>query len=373
MIATLLFTSAASSRFRSDVKRWRLVADLAVDLGITLEVAAVSLPSSFFLPMICLGNMCKAICGVAAGACGGAINLHWASGSDISDINAKFGAQHTVTGGLGLIFAAVFARSVAEWKLWRLWIMYSGLTLLHIVANMRCMRLLSFKSLNHVRMNIVLSEFLEWWDQQTTSASSSSTSSSNPLLSSPLKVTKMEPLFFLPSWLMPKQCLIRRTAVPIFFGESFTDFYSHSQMATGSFVAKTLMNASSEEVFDATFGQDGYTISAGILSSSPKKTRLCVDVVFKSNVKPLAEAKAYLHAMLLGRELKKLEERSGSAPVENRDTLIDVEEQANDNVGTAWNLFQAGSEVAGWDLSRSEIQTLGFEISTASQDEEEVR
>lgn len=37
--------------------------------------------------------MCKAICGVAAGACGGAINLHWAKGSDISDINAKFGAQ----------------------------------------------------------------------------------------------------------------------------------------------------------------------------------------------------------------------------------------------------------------------------------------
>jgi hypothetical protein len=37
--------------------------------------------------------MCKAVCGVAAGACGGAINLHWAKGSDISDINSKFGAQ----------------------------------------------------------------------------------------------------------------------------------------------------------------------------------------------------------------------------------------------------------------------------------------
>ena len=43
--------------------------------------------------MLGLGNMCKAMCGVAAGACGGVINLHWAKGSDISDINAKFGAQ----------------------------------------------------------------------------------------------------------------------------------------------------------------------------------------------------------------------------------------------------------------------------------------
>lgn len=53
MIATLLFTSVASSRFRSDIKRWRLVADLAVDIGITLEVAAVANPT-LFLPMICL-------------------------------------------------------------------------------------------------------------------------------------------------------------------------------------------------------------------------------------------------------------------------------------------------------------------------------
>ena len=34
------------------------------------------------------------MCGVAAGACGGAIDLYWATGtSDISEINAKFAAQ----------------------------------------------------------------------------------------------------------------------------------------------------------------------------------------------------------------------------------------------------------------------------------------
>jgi hypothetical protein len=93
MAATLLFTAGAASFFRSDVKRWRLFADLIVDVGITLEVAATLVPRSLFLPMICIGNMCKAICGVASGACGGAINLYWAKGSDISDINAKFGAQ----------------------------------------------------------------------------------------------------------------------------------------------------------------------------------------------------------------------------------------------------------------------------------------
>lgn len=53
MAATLLFTSAASSRFSADIKRWRLFADIMVDIGITLEVAATLVPAYLFLPMIC--------------------------------------------------------------------------------------------------------------------------------------------------------------------------------------------------------------------------------------------------------------------------------------------------------------------------------
>jgi hypothetical protein len=53
MISTLVFTALASSRFRSDVKKWRILADVMNDIGITLEVAATLVPSHFFLPMIC--------------------------------------------------------------------------------------------------------------------------------------------------------------------------------------------------------------------------------------------------------------------------------------------------------------------------------
>lgn len=88
--------SLAASKFRSDVKRWRIFADIINDVGITLEMSATLVSQKLFLLMICLGNMCKALCGVASGACGGVINLHWAQGSDISDINAKFGAQVSI-------------------------------------------------------------------------------------------------------------------------------------------------------------------------------------------------------------------------------------------------------------------------------------
>ena len=83
MVASLLFTSYAARGFRRHVKRWKFFADIMVDLGITLEILAPSVLSNprlcgWFLPLLCLGNTCKALCGVAAGACGGAMQMHWA-------------------------------------------------------------------------------------------------------------------------------------------------------------------------------------------------------------------------------------------------------------------------------------------------------
>ena len=53
MASTLLFTAFAASKFRANVKRWRLVADIVNDVGITLEVCATLVPRHLFLPMIC--------------------------------------------------------------------------------------------------------------------------------------------------------------------------------------------------------------------------------------------------------------------------------------------------------------------------------
>ncbi|KAI2503618.1 Vitamin B6 photo-protection and homoeostasis [Fragilaria crotonensis] len=164
MGANLLFTSLASSSFSTDGKRWRIFADIMVDIGLTLEVCATMVPGNWFLPMICAGNMCKAICGVAAGAVGGVFNLHWAQGSDIADIQAKFGAQHTVTGSLGLLCAYQFVQTVAQVDPTHLWALYGALTILHLYANMRCMKIIAFDYLNTPRMRMVIQQFLEQWN-----------------------------------------------------------------------------------------------------------------------------------------------------------------------------------------------------------------
>lgn len=361
MAATLLFTSIASSRFRTDVKRWRLFADLMVDLGITLEVAAVA-STKLFLPMICLGSACKAVCGVAAGACGGAINLFWARGSDISDINAKFGAQHTVTGAFGLVFAALFARSVSTWKLRNLWILYIGLTIIHILANVRCMRLIAFNNLNQVRMNIVLAEFLQWWDQQTDLSALSATTCVSPAVSSPSNVTNTEPLFFLPAFLTSKVHALQRSSVPLYFGCSFNCFSEMSQFTSGSEITESLVHAPGESsLIDSVLGKERYLISAGIRDAHRLKSgkEFSVCVVFRSSATPEDEAKAYLHSLLLGRRLKASDGRS----LTNSYGIVAIEREMQNKMSVAWPTFQTACNVAGWDLTKTELRTLGYEMA----------
>lgn len=325
MAATLLFTSAASTQFRTDVKRWRLFADLMVDLGITLEVMAVLVPRPLFLPMISVGNMCKAMCGVAAGACGGSINLHWAKGSDISDINAKFGAQHTVTGALGLVFAAFFARSVDHVNTAVLWTLYASLTIIHILANVGCMRLIAFDSCNTARMNMLLNEFFDWWQLHP-----GEEDPGLPHLSSPQQIAMKEPLFF--GWKRPSR---QATSQYIRVGVSFDEYW---QVCGGS--------ADMERLRRLETTKDNYLLAA---SPNTENTSRIIPVVLLSHVTGRQEAKAYFHAYWLGRI---------SQETTNTTSTVDDDQ----NLNRAWNMFEKSASLSGWDLSKTELSTAGYEV-----------
>jgi hypothetical protein len=338
MGATLLFTSGWSSRFRTDVKRWRLFADTILDVGITCEVAAVMVPRAFFLPMISFGNICKSICGVAAGACGGSINLHWAKGSDISDINAKFGAQHTCTGALGLVFAALFARSVNQTKPVLLWGLYSVLTILHIFANTRCMRLISFDSCNNARMNLLLSEFF----LGNLHRDESLVRPEMPTLPTPKEIARIEPLFFG----APGKHQTPPTNIPIRFGVDFGEFYECSRGSVPMMQDGVLRN-----------NMGNYIISSGWTS----ERRLCVLVSFLSNASPIEETKAYFHATLLGIELQKRFDLENGETLSDK-TRLEVERETKEVLDLVWETFKACSSAAGWDLGKTELRSKGYEL-----------
>jgi hypothetical protein len=334
MLASLLFTSVASSKFKTNVKKWRLFADIMVDVGITLEVAAVQMPQPFFLPMISVGTMCRAVCGVAAGACGGAINLHWAKGgSDITDINSKFGAQNTVTGSLGLVAAALFAKSLATVDLTHLWILYSALTVLHIFANMRCMRLLSFDTFNTVRLELVAEKFFA--KHLCVDGTQPDT---KPLavakMPSPRMIAKTEPLLFLPR-------LFRRKIprIPIYFGVSFQEFSGQSDL-------------SNNELQILASSQRPYLIAAGVRDGHP----VILVALTEAATGGRFETKAYFHALLLGKKLERAD------PSERRQIEAETEEQLE----RLWPKFCMECEDSGWDITQNTLQSRGYEFAVES-------
>jgi len=338
MASTLLFTAAAASKFRGDVKRWRLFADLINDIGITLEVAATLVPRHLFLPMICAGNMCKAICGVAAGACNGAINLHWARGSDISDINAKFGAQHTVTGSLGLVFAATFARSVSATSQLTLWTLYSALTVLHIVANMQCLKLIAFDHLNTSRIDAVVKAFLLAMEK-----SDKKIDEIIPL-DTPMKIAKSEPLYF-----GARSGFRRLSAYPIRIGVSFNTLAHLSRRDKMS-----LSNLSSR------IKSDQYVISVGDING--KKKGQAILVAFGIDANGRVKSKAYLHAMILCHILQKYDISATQFQTLEEKNIM-AETTAAARVESLWSGFAKSAHRAGWDLEGTELRSEGYELS----------
>ena len=154
MIGSLLFTSLYSQSFGQNIKSYRLFADLINNVGITLEMVAPLYPRHFLL-LVCFASVFKALCGVAAGACGAAINEHWGGiGNNISEVLAKNGAQHSIVSLLGLLLSVRFATFVNKTQ-GRLWSIYALLTAAHVIANTRAMRVLALRSLNLVRFDIV--------------------------------------------------------------------------------------------------------------------------------------------------------------------------------------------------------------------------
>lgn len=159
MLGGLLFTAVSSHDFGQNVKQWRLFADSINNFGITLDMIAPHF-KDHFLAIICLSSVCKALCGISAGATNAVITQHWGDKyGNVADILAKNGAQHTVVSLIGLAMSVKFAR-LATSSPTSLWIMYSVLTAIHFYANYKLMKVLALSSLNRTRYDMLVRQLL---------------------------------------------------------------------------------------------------------------------------------------------------------------------------------------------------------------------
>jgi hypothetical protein len=359
MIASLLFTSVAASTFRRNIKRWKYFADIMVDIGITVEILAPSVLSTrfhaWFLPLLCLGNVCKALCGVAAGSTGGALQMFWAvklTGSEegISEVSAKGGAQRTVIGGIGLILAGLTARwldngsvTSAGIKLQKkkLWIsLYCLLTALHLTFNWMSLKLVALDWLNGWRLHRLVDDFLSSIEARTKDAT----------CTTPVETSKAEPIFFLPELKWKKRHVPK---YPIRLGVSFNDLIDQSNAS-----ATSLLTSARES------NNDNYILKVGHTGRQLEKHR-CILVAFTSECSSKEKAKAYLHACLVGRALTSLSLANAQTKynVSNEEDTVDQAEKTGSTEANAmWPVFERCAGEAGWKLDKTEVSTEGYEI-----------
>jgi len=177
MLAGLAFASAASAAFDGETRFWRLFADVANDVGLTLELAAPA-AGGLFLPLTLAANAAKALCGVAAGATRTATSAHFAAAAgNVGEVAAKEGVQETAVtlAGMALGYALVRALAgggggggagggeprapVSLSSTAAAWAAFGALTAVHVAANYVGMRVLVLRTLNRGRALAVRDAF----------------------------------------------------------------------------------------------------------------------------------------------------------------------------------------------------------------------
>jgi hypothetical protein len=156
-VASLLFATTQSTSFDAYPKQWRLVADIANDVGMAFELIAPLFPAAFVL-LACFGALCRSITGVAGGATRAALTQHFARTGNAADITAKEGTQETFVTLLGMIFGLGLARLAAAHQ-GAAWSIFALLTILHVWANALAMRCLQLARLNPSRLDLLLENY----------------------------------------------------------------------------------------------------------------------------------------------------------------------------------------------------------------------
>ncbi|KAM7540012.1 hypothetical protein Aperf_G00000043558 [Anoplocephala perfoliata] len=158
MVGRIVFAGWQGTSLDSQCKQWRIFADVLNDLTFFLELSSIH-ASSFFMVIVCISNVMRALVGMVGGATRYAITQHQALRSNMADVAAKDGSQETLCNLLALFLNLILV-SMITGNSALVWLIFIVLTPVHIYCNWRAVRCLEFTTLNRVRFNILIQNWL---------------------------------------------------------------------------------------------------------------------------------------------------------------------------------------------------------------------
>jgi hypothetical protein len=159
MIGSIIFAASFSVYFGDYVKEWRLFADVINDVGQSLDMLCSYVPSHLYLPILSVSAICKAMCGISAGATKLCITNHLSLDRNSSDLNAKESTQETAVTLIGLLFGIYLAKYILIKNELYSNLLFILLTMLHVYANYKAVSCLKFDTINKTRCDVLLSQY----------------------------------------------------------------------------------------------------------------------------------------------------------------------------------------------------------------------
>jgi hypothetical protein len=158
MVGQIIFTWIQGSDLDHNCKRWRLFADVLNDSAMCLELSGPLWPPFITQTILCFASVGRSLVGVAGGATRTAITQHQAKSGNISDVAAKDGSQETLVNLVALIVNLIVLPHVSE-NIALTWILFFGLTILHLYANFKAVSSLCFETLNKDRLLLAVKSY----------------------------------------------------------------------------------------------------------------------------------------------------------------------------------------------------------------------
>ena len=84
-----MFASIYGANFDEDIKKWRFMSILALNLAIYTEIATLSFPQHFLI-LASVANAGKCIFFLLATASRGSVNMRFAKRNNMGDISGKY-------------------------------------------------------------------------------------------------------------------------------------------------------------------------------------------------------------------------------------------------------------------------------------------
>ncbi|KAH9947073.1 vitamin B6 photo-protection and homoeostasis-domain-containing protein, partial [Amylocystis lapponica] len=162
--------------------------------------------SSLRILSLCLSGAFRALCGVAAGGSKAALTMHFASDGkgtgDVGDLSAKDASKETVLALFGMLAGTVVMHYVDSAR--TTYTVLVILTFCHLSANYLAVRVVTMRSLNRQRANVV-------WMAFRSSSNAQNKNGAAALVLTPEEMATREYIFFDPSALydatMPRTLL----------------------------------------------------------------------------------------------------------------------------------------------------------------------